>query len=629
MLGAGSAVFSKNLTGDILSYPLLSDAELVCVDIDPQRLELARQVCQKVAQSLGANPKITATLDRASALAGADFVINTVAIGGFDSTLIDFEIPRKYGLRFTIADTTGPGGIFRALRTYPFLRDLSRQMLELCPNAWLLNYTNPMSMNMRALACLGIERSVGLCHSIQGTINQIAWYLQINASEIDFLCAGINHMAFFLKLLHNGQDLYPRLFEAAGRKETFHADAVRFELLRRLGYFVTESSEHNAEYNAHFIPHGPEVIARFFIPLDEYLRRCQGAIEEIEKLKTAIRSREPLDVSRSQEYAGPIISALRGGDPVTIYGNLPNHGAISNLPSDAIVETPTKVDQSGMKLTPVGDLPPQLVGYVQPHLIQHELFLRAVTEGRRDHVYQAAMFDPLTAAVLTPDQIVEMCDQLIAAHGPLLPPLDSKKSLVPCSGKQFPPIDAVRLRRLWQADETRMDEFFLTDWHIVGPFQSPRRGSVSLDLWTPVEHVPTNRPDGWIDLAGAYALGRGMLKWTPAHAAARGFVDLDTIVGRHEWSVAYAYAEFESDHRCSATLTCGSDDGIRVWLNGQVVHEREIGRTYRPHDDRIPVKLKKGPNRILVKIDNCQGGWGFGIAIIPANHVGDDPKADL
>ena len=255
MIGAGSVVFSRNLTGDILSFPEFGDAKISYMDIDADRLDVGVNLCRKVAQTLGANPKIEGTRDRREALRGADFVVNMVQIGGFDSTLVDFEIPRKYGLRFTIADTTGPGGLFRALRTYPMLTGLCRDMTELCPRALLLNYSNPMSMNMRTITRAGV-RAVGLCHSVQGTFDQLMQYIGEKPQDVAFICAGINHMAFYLKIEKDGVDLYPRLFEAMNDPAKFASNAVRFELMKRLGYFVTESSEHNAEYNAHFIPPG-------------------------------------------------------------------------------------------------------------------------------------------------------------------------------------------------------------------------------------------------------------------------------------------------------------------------------------------------------------------------------------
>ena len=446
MIGAGSVVFSRNLTGDILSFPEFKNACFSYMDIDADRLAVAAALCRKIARGLDAQPTIEATTNRRQALHGADFVINMVQIGGFDSTLVDFEIPRKYGLNFTIADTTGPGGLFRALRTYPMLTGLCRDMQELCPNAVLLNYTNPMAMNMQTICRTSHVQAVGLCHSVQGTFEEeVLHYLREKPQEVSFLCAGINHMAFYLQLRKGKEDLYPRLFEAMENPEIYNQDRVRFELMRRLGYFVTESSEHSAEYNPYFIPHGADMIQRFAVPIDEYLRRCEEVEKEFARRRNEAQSDAPLEHKRSFEYGGDIIHSMVTGQPRVVYGNMPNHGAISNLPPHAIIEVPTLVDRTGLQFTTVGELPPQLIAYMQPHVSQQELFIRAVLEGRRDYVYQAAMFDPLTAAVLPLDKIVEMCDELITAHGELLPPLRAR-TFIATSGKTFQPPSAAQLR---------------------------------------------------------------------------------------------------------------------------------------------------------------------------------------
>ncbi|RYG79899.1 hypothetical protein EON77_08540, partial [bacterium] len=292
MIGAGSVVFSKTLTGDLLSFPEFRDATFTYMDIDQERLDVGAALCRKIAKGMGANPTIRATLDRREALKDADFVIVFVQVGGFDNTLTDFEIPRKYGLRFTIADTTGPGGLMRALRSYPFYRDLARDAQELCPNAYILNYTNPMSMNMLSLTRNGHDRSVGLCHSVQGTFNQLMGYLGEKPDDVAFTCAGINHMAFYTRIAKGDVDLYPRLFEAMGKPDIFKTNKVRFEMMRRLGYYVTESSEHNAEYSPWFLPHGQAYVDRFDVPIDEYLRRCDGIVEEFSRMKTLAASED-------------------------------------------------------------------------------------------------------------------------------------------------------------------------------------------------------------------------------------------------------------------------------------------------------------------------------------------------
>jgi len=619
MIGAGSVVFSKNLTGDILSYPEFKNATMTYMDVDADRLEVGGNLCRKVARSLGASPEIQTTLDRREALKGADFVINMVQIGGFDSTLVDFEIPRKYGLNFTIADTTGPGGLFRALRTFPMLSGLCSDMMELCPCATLLNYSNPMSMNMQTINRTSNIRSVGLCHSVQGTLDQLMRYIGEDPAKTTFLCAGINHMAFYLKLEKDGVDLYPRLFEAMERPEIYDTNRVRFELMRRLGYFVTESSEHNAEYSSYFIPRGREMIKKFEVPIDEYLYRCDGIVDEFERMKTFSRNEVPIDVHRSHEYGSTIIHSIVTGKPSVVYGNMVNNGAISNLPGTAITELPTLVDRNGLQFTTVGELPPELVGYMQPHITQHELFIRAAIEGRRDHVYQAAMYDPLTAATLSLDRIVEMCDELIAAHGDLLPPLDTKKTRVPTSGKQFGVVDPKDFRRSWDDTRSSQAKDFVMNWHVLGAFPSPKAGEVSLGQHTPFEDDFLKREDGTVDLKAAWQNNGNTLKWLPVTADNKGHVILDHHLGGLEWVVGYAYTEIDSIHPRDTVFTFGSDDGIRIWLNGRDVYSREIARGYKAGSDSVAVHLNSGTNRILFKIDNYQNGWGFGLEVPKAN----------
>ena len=618
MIGAGSVVFSKNLTGDILSFPEFKNATLTYMDIDKDRLEVGANLCRKVAKALGVNPTIETTMDRRQALQGADFVINMVQIGGMDSTLVDFEIPRKYGLNFTIADTTGPGGFFRALRTFPMLSGLSWDMMEICPNAVLLNYSNPMSMNMQSVFRTSNIRAVGLCHSVQGTFNQLMGYIGEKPQDCEFVGAGINHMTFYTKLTKNGQDLYPRLWKAMEQPPVYNSNKVRFEMMKMLGYFVTESSEHSAEYCPYFIPRGQDVISQYGVPIDEYLRRCDGIVSEFQRMKTWSSNDEPMTVRRSHEYGSTIIHAMVTGQPTVVYGNLPNNGAISNLPPTAIVETTTLVDRSGLQLVRVGELPPQLVAWMNPHIQQHELFIRAAMEGRRDYVYQAAMFDPLTAATLTLDKIKEMCDELIAAHGNLLPKLNGK-SLIPTSGKKFKKVDARVLHASW--DRTQAEKFkdAITDWHLIGPFVGPKKGHISLDLKTDLEKEFTRQKNGSVNLKARFQANGSALAWKEIKADKRGFVNLAEQLGKHEYAVAYAYTQIDSVHARDCVLTCGSDDGIRIWLNGQIIHSNEIGRGYKANSDAVTIHLEAGVNHLLVKIDNYVMGWGFGVCVPAAN----------
>ena len=600
MIGAGSVGFTRNLTGDILAYPEFKNATFSYMDIDAQRLEVAAALGRKVAAALTATPRIETTTDLRAALDGADFVINTMQIGGFDATLMDFEIPRKYGLNFTIADTTGPGGLFRALRTFGPIRALCETMEAVCPRAILLNYSNPMSMNMQTIARTSNVRAVGLCHSVQGTIGPLERYLGEEADSVNFVVAGINHMAFFLKLEKNGEDLYPRLFERMNDPKIYNSNRVRFELMKRLGYFVTESSEHNAEYNPFFIPHGAATIEEFGVPIDEYLRRSDSTVDEFGRLQKIARSDEPLRVQQSHEYGSVIIDAVVNNRPAVVYGNMPNHGAIANLPATAIVEVPTLCDGNGVQFTRIGELPPQLVGYVQPHITQHELFIRAALEGRRDHVYQACLFDPLTAATARPDKIVEMCDEMIQAYGDLLPDLDAKKTLVPTSGKSFESPTREQLRASWDAAQKKATADLLLDWKIIGPFAE---NSTALE---------TDYANG--NLATTYPTQSGEVSWqhlprmTVRVAKEKaGLIDLLPLLGNHPGAVAYAVTELEEVHAREAVLRLCCENEHALWLNGELMASGE----------EVILSLRASVNRLLLRT-SCGQSWSFSAALPPA-----------
>jgi len=417
-IGAGSTVFAKNLLTDILSFPALAAAHIHLHDIDEARLRTSEVVARKTAEALRAHPTIEATRDRQRALEGADYVITMFQIGGYrPSTVLDFEIPKKYGLRQTIADTLGIGGIMRALRTIPVLLDLCRQMESVCPDAVLLQYVNPMAMNCWAIQRASRSRAVGLCHSVQGTAEQLAADIGVPIQEINYLCAGINHMAFYLTFERDGEDLYPHIRRVLeeGRQPTWNL--VRYEVFRRFGYFVTESSEHFSEYVPWFIKRDrPDLIERFNIPLDEYIRRCEAQIAGWEALRAQLEAGATLEVNRSHEYAAQIIHSLETGQPSVIYGNVPNDGLIDNLPQGCCVEVPVLVDKNGLQPIRIGKLPLQLAALMRTNINVQELAVEAALTGRRDYVYQAAYLDPHTAAELDLEQIQALVDELLTAH---------------------------------------------------------------------------------------------------------------------------------------------------------------------------------------------------------------------
>ncbi len=453
LIGAGSTVFAKNLLGDILGFPELANSTIVLHDIDEARLHTSELVAQRVAQALGAHPAIEVTTDRRAALDGADYAICMIQVAGYKpGTVVDFEIPKQYGLRQTIADTLGVGGILRGLRTIPVLLEMCRDMEALCPDVTFLNYVNPMAMNCWAISRASKIKTIGLCHSVQGTARELARDIGVPIGEINYLSAGINHMAFYLKFERNGEDLTPRIRQVIEEGRVPDWNRVRYEMFRRLGYFVTESSEHFSEYVPWFIKADrPDLIEQFNIPLDEYIRRCEvqlkgwelgqqvienpGAFNE-DVLRAVLAQanvapavaeqllrvyRELDDVKPSGEYGSLIIHSLETGVPRVVYGNVPNRGLIDNLPQGCCVEVPCLVDKNGFQPTKIGSLPPHLAALIQTNVNVQALAVEAALTGKREHIYHAAMLDPHTAAELDLEQIWRLVDDLIAAHGEWLP----------------------------------------------------------------------------------------------------------------------------------------------------------------------------------------------------------------
>ncbi len=426
-MGAGSTIFAKNVLGDcLLCDSIRNDIEIALYDIDEQRLADSNQlICalnKKYNEGKATAKSYCGVENRREALRGADFVINAVQIGGYEpSTVIDFEIPKKYGLRQTIADTLGIGGIFRALRTIPVMQDFATDMEAVCPDAWLLNYTNPMAMLSNYMQRYTNVKTVGLCHSVQVCTDHLFKCLGMSKEDgIIEKIAGINHMAWLLEVTDkNGNDLYPEIRRRALEKNDTekHEDMVRYEYIRRLGYYCTESSEHNAEYNPFFIKGKyPELIERFNIPLDEYPRRCIKQIGEWEKQREEIFAGGDVTHERSREYGSRIIEAMVTNKPYKIGGNVLNTGLITNLPQNATVEVPCMVDANGITPTVVGDLPLQLAAMNSSNIYPQLLAVEAAVTKDREKLYQAAMMDPHTASELSIDDIVAMCDEMLEAH---------------------------------------------------------------------------------------------------------------------------------------------------------------------------------------------------------------------
>ena len=442
IIGAGSTVFTKNIVVDLLLIDGFKSIEIALMDIDKNRLEKTYEVLDIISKKMEASPKFTLHTNRKEALINADFVQTTIQVGGYKpSTVIDFEIPKKYGLNQTIADTIGVGGLMRSLRTIPVLLEIAKDINEICPNAIWMQYVNPMCSNMIAInKSFPLLKSLGLCHSVQGTAEMIAEDLEESIDDIEYLCAGINHMSFYQKItkISTGEDLYPKLkkfgidvlndkkvssrtnkIEDSGKH--LH-EKVRYEILNRFGYFVTESSEHFAEYVPWFIKKGREdLIDKYKIPIDEYIDRCKFYESLWEKIEQDISQITEQEIKRSNEYASYIMDGFTNNKPTVFYANVMNNGLIENLPMNCCVEVPCKIDSNGIVPQKIGKLPEHLLALMRTNINVQILTAEAALTKKKEHIYHAALLDPLTASNLSIDEIYSMVDELIEAHGNYLP----------------------------------------------------------------------------------------------------------------------------------------------------------------------------------------------------------------
>jgi alpha-galactosidase len=419
-IGAGSVTFTRELLSDLLAFDELADAHVALFDIDAERLETAAAMARWTDAHLGGAATITTHSDRREALEGADFAINMVQVGMHEATLVDFEIPARYGVRQTIGDTLGIGGIFRALRTIPVMLGIGEDLAAVAPDAWLLNYTNPMSILCQAyVEGSPHKRIVGLCHSIQHTTRQLAELVDVPFEEVTFLGAGVNHQAFILRFERDGEDLYPRL-DARVAAEPELRRRVRVALYERLGYFPTESSEHGAEYVPWFL-RDPELVERYRLKVGDYIGRSEENLAEYERIKHGLATGAGFPLERSLEYASLIVHAIVTGRPQVIYGTVRNDGLLADLPDRSAVEVPCVVDRTGVRPTPVPGYPAHLAALNRTFLNVADLTVRAALEGRRDHVVHAAMLDPATSSTLDLDQTAALVNELLAAHADRLP----------------------------------------------------------------------------------------------------------------------------------------------------------------------------------------------------------------
>lgn len=449
-LGAGSTVFAKNVLGDIMLADSLHEVEIALYDIDEERLKESETMLRAINRNCNeGRANIESFLDRKEALRNANFVVNAIQVGGYKPcTVTDFEIPRKYGLKQTIGDTLGVAGIFRALRTIPVMLDFAKDMEEVCPDAWFLNYTNPMGMLTLAMELGTKIKTIGLCHSVQVCAPELLRKLGMDTDNVQYKIAGINHMAWLLEVTRNGEDLYPEIKRRAvegpickreyseevkkmypqlvGDDKEFtvddHDDLVRFEIMKQFGYYVTESSEHNAEYLPYFIKNShPELIEKFNIPLDEYLKRCETQINAWKMIGKKLVENDDLTHTRTHEYASYIIEAIATGKPYVFGGNVLNRGHITNLPNDCCVEVPCVADRSGIIPTYVGELPMQLAALNQTNINVQKLTVQAALTKKKEYIYYAALLDPHTSSELTIDEIKALVDEMLEAHKEWLP----------------------------------------------------------------------------------------------------------------------------------------------------------------------------------------------------------------
>ena len=588
-IGAGSTVFVKNVIGDSLLSPALQNSEIALYDIDARRLRESKQMLEILNTNINqGRAKISAYLgvgNRQAALQGANYVVNAIQVGGYKpATVIDFEIPKKFGLRQTIADTLGIGGIFRALRTIPVMVDFAHEMERVCPNAWLLNYTNPMSMLTGAMLRGTRIRTVGLCHSVQVCADGLLRNLGMaeKVATLRWNIAGINHMGWLLAIADGDVDLYPEIRKRAARVVAEarrkgapkNWDMVRLDLIRHFGYYITESSEHNAEYTPYWIKSRfPGLVEEFGIPLDEYPRRCISQIADWKKRSVELTRSPRISHTRSHEYGSYIMEAIETNVPYRIGGNVLNQGLITNLPAKAVVEVPCLVDRNGVQGCFVGELPEQCAALNRTNINVQLMTIEAALTGNKDALYQAAYLDPHTAAELPLDRIRNLCDALIKAHGKMLPPFKSRVDNQP---------------NHWKPNVTVSE--FVSDWQI-SPLQPKLSSTVAAAEFLKPDYKTWQRVKQTQD---------------------SGFINAHDLTGGKD-GIVYLAKKFKVATAGKWEIRLGHDGGARLFVDGTpVLAVPEAQNPAVPGRSKVLVTLAKGAHEVVVALDlNGGNGWGI------------------
>ncbi len=647
-IGAGSVGFCCGLFRDILAVPEFADTHFAFTDINAKYMDMVHQLCSRDIAFNNLPATVTQTLDRRRAVADADYVINCTRIGGLEAFTTDIDVPLRYGLDQAVGDTLCAGGIMYGQRNIPQVLAFCKDIREVAKNDVLfLNYSNPNAMNTWAAIQHGRVNTVGLCHGVMGGHSQItevieflvnkgktpgsAGYRKVSKKEVDIICAGINHQTWYIQVLFDGKDWTGRMLEGFQKHPTMrYGERVRIDMLKRFGYYSTESNSHLSEYIPWYRKR-PGELKNWVLGGGEvgdtgsYLLGCiagrNGFVREFNQILKS-PPRKITAEGRGIEHGSYILEGLETGRLYRGHFNVQNNGCITNLPDDCVVEVPGYVDHNGINIPRVGDLPLGAAAVCNASISVQRLSVQAALTGDVTLLKQAMMMDPLTGAVLSPPELSQMTDEMLIVQQQWLP---NYKKAIPAAAARFK--SEPRLGTKTHAF-SRLVKFIqhvenIRDWQVVGPFPSPKPGAVTLDMPTPVEKAFAKLGAGRVDLKAQYG-NRGQtpissaksvsvpdfLTWKPVHTVG-GLVDLDKYVGRAEWACAYGYTEIHSSKAQSVFFGFGSDDGIKVWLNGKVVHVNEVQRGCAGVADTVELKLQKGANRLLVKIDNYISGWSF------------------